>query len=148
MTSYEKTSLVIQSIIAIGAVIFGFWQILINRRLKALQDFVAITIVPGDANIRALNTGKINLYIHKFEMPGNVRAFARPRMVPAGGGDSSYYWLPLPSISSVTEGQVFSIMIYLTDQHGKKYVSENEGVLEKKLFTVWSNRTSQRDWSF
>ncbi|MBD3359253.1 MAG: hypothetical protein GF365_00895 [Candidatus Buchananbacteria bacterium] len=66
MEKYEIYSLIIQGITLLAASIFAIWQIFINQRLKRLNDFVAIAIVPNSegANIKLLNTGKINIYIH------------------------------------------------------------------------------------
>jgi uncharacterized membrane protein len=45
MTKFQIISLVIQGLLAAGAVTFGIWQIFINRRLKNLQDYVAIMVL-------------------------------------------------------------------------------------------------------
>lgn len=165
MTKYEFYTLIIQGFIVTGAIIFGLWQIFINRRLKKLQDYVAISVVPGRhyiekivngriekvslvSFIKILNTGKLNVYIHKFEMPGNCKTFKEPRMIPAGAGDSSYYWLPLPSKDSLGQDKEFRIILFLKDQYRKEYISENGGILEGDQIKFWSIKTYKRKWNF
>ena len=65
----------IDVVTATGAVVFGIWQVLINKRLAKVQDFIALSIVPDSVSgkIKLLNTGKINLYIHAFEIDKNIK---------------------------------------------------------------------------
>lgn len=153
----------LQVLIILGALGFGFWQILINKRLKKLQDYVAISVVPGQQYIekvvngklekvdvvpfiKVLNTGKLNVYIHKFELPGNCKVFKEPRMIPASAGDSSYYWLPLPKKDALTQNEEFKIVLFLTDQHNKKYISINGGILDGDQVKFWTIKTRKKKW--
>lgn len=58
----------------------------INLRLKKLNDFVSVVLVPDGKNgvIKLLNTGKINLYIHGFEINGKKDYFKKGRIIAAG----------------------------------------------------------------
>jgi len=145
----------------LGALIIGFFQIKINMRLKALQDYVAISAIPDSANnkITLLNTGKVNLYLWGFDMPGNVQRLNKPRLISAGTGKDSYYWIDLPTISSLEDKQEFEFQLYLTDEFGKKWISENGGLankiqIEKEgkkndafQIILWSYKTYKKKWS-
>jgi len=153
----ETLSLIIQGIVALGALIFSFWQIAINKRLKNLQDYVATAIVPDPRTnkLNLLNTGKINLYLWGFDMPGNKQRFQKPRLIAAGTGDAVYYWIEPPSN---VEGE-FEIILYLKDEFNHKWVSEHGGRANKfqtdedgikKVgirITVWSYKTYKKKWS-
>lgn len=153
----ETLSLIIQGLVALGALIIGFWQIAINKRLKKLQDYVAIAVVPDPRTnkLNLLNTGKINLYLWGFDMPSGKLRFPRPRLIAAGAGDAVYYWLEPPSN---IEGE-FEITLYLKDEFNQKWISEHGGRVDqfqvdeggvKKVgirITVWSYKTYKKKWS-
>ena len=150
----------IELITAIGAVIFGFWQILINRRLKSLQDYVAIAATPDSRTnkINLLNTGKINLYLWGFDIPGNKQRLKKSRLIAAGTGDNSYYWLDPPY--ELKNGQEFEFKLYLEDEFGSKWISEHGGRADEMVIKqdgketkgieikVWSYKTYKKRWSF
>jgi len=116
---------------ALGAVVFAMWQISVNRKIRSLQDFVSIAVVPGEGRIKLLNTGKSNLYLRGFEMPGRRRKFSegKERLITAGTGDESYYWLPLPT--TVRHGENFKGRLYLIDEFKRKWVAPWGGTSEK-----------------
>jgi len=155
MTSYEKYSLIIQSAAAIATSIFAIWQIFINLRLKKLNDFVAVAILPNSEgnNIKLLNTGKINLYIHGFDINGSAKIFDKGRLISSATLDSAYYWIPLHNIP---ESGVFPIKIWLTDEFGTKYITQGQGESsqhgekDKNLISVsvWALKTYKEKWEF
>lgn len=151
MSKYEIIDLIIQGFIAAGAMVFGVWQIFINRRLAKVQDYIALSIVPGgNGTVRLINTGKINLYIHAFEIDEHVKILDRGCLVSATSLDSSYYWLPTDFIPR--ESKRFSIKIYLTDEFNKKYLTEGGGEStkideEKSKCLVWTYKTGKSDWA-
>lgn len=171
MNAFEHWQ-VIQVIIGaaqIGALIFaallayyvGLKQNEINNHLLRLQDYVAIAATPGDGVIKLINTGKSNLYLWGFDMPGNNQRFKRPRLISAGTNDASYYWLnPPPNVTTITTSQDFEFKLYLTDEFDNKWISEHggeatptevtqNGKKEKAtLIKVWSYKTYQYNWSF
>ena len=143
----------------IAAVIIGFFQVSINNRLKNLQDFVAVAIVPGlEGKIKLMNTGKINLYLCGYDIPGDIQRLNRSRLLSVGTGDTSYYWVNAPR--NVKEGEEFTIILYLEDQFKQKWISEHGGILEKYIFKkegkeetapamrIWSYRTYEKEWLF
>ncbi len=140
---------------ASGALIFGLWQILINRRLKKLQDYVSLAAIPGQTTgkIELLNTGKINLYLWGFDMVNKKIRLTKPRIITAGTGNSSYYWIDTPNINEIGNNE-FQFKVYLEDDFGKKWLSENGGEIidgdkegEKKII-VWSHKTTRSNWKF
>lgn len=147
MTNYETSSLVIQIITAILASIFAFWQILINERLKKLGDFVAVAITPNGNTIKLLNTGKINLYIHGFEINGVAKLFDKGRLLSAASLDTSYYWLPP---NNIPKNGIFNIKVWLTDEYNKKYITLGQGESSEQDNTtvVWTYKTHKDKWDF
>jgi len=150
MTDYEKYSLIIQFITGLAAVVFAIWQIFINRRLKKLNDFVAVAIVPNPEgkNIKLLNTGKINLYIYGFEINGTAKLFDKGRLLSSASLDSAYYWLP---INNIPQSGFFPIKIWLTDEYDTKYITLGEGLSNKRddgtiEITVWTFKTYKEKW--
>lgn len=149
MTTYEIYSLLIQSLTALTASLFALWQIFINLRLKRLNDFVSVVLVPDGKNgvIKLLNTGKINLYIHGFEINGKKDYFKKGRIIAAGPLDSAFYWLPLKNIP---HSGIFDIKIYLTDEYGKKYVvlGQGESINHDHHIEVrvWNFKTQKKKW--
>jgi|GEM_PF-904212 len=141
----------------------GLKQNEINNRLLKLQDYVAIAAVPNpNANvINLINTGKINLYLWGFDMPGNNQRLKKPRLISSGTNDSAYYWVnPPPTLETITTTQEFDFKLYLTDEFNNKWISEHggeaipsesiqNGKKEKVvIIKVWSYKTYQSNWSF
>lgn len=150
MTNYEKYSLIIQGVTVIAASVFAIWQIFINHRLKKLNDFVAVAILPNGDNIKLLNTGKINLYIHGFEINGNAKFFDKGRLLSAATLDSAFYWLP---INSLPVKGTFVIKVWLTDEYNKKYITLGEGESKERdnnkiEVHVWTLKTQKEKWVF
>ncbi|MEK7194752.1 MAG: hypothetical protein AAB667_00635 [Patescibacteria group bacterium] len=152
MSQYEIYSLIIQGITVVAASVFAVWQIFINRRLKKLNDFVAVAIVPNPegANIKLLNTGKVNLYIHGFEINGTAKLFDKGRLLSAASLDSAYYWLPT---DNVPHSGTFAIKVWLTDEFDKKYVTLGQGESIKRdgdkiEVRLWTFKTHKEKWEF
>ena len=145
---------------ALGALVFGLWQIKINFRLKKLQDFVAVAAVPDSRSnkINLLNTGKTNLYLWGFDTPDNKQRLKKPRLISSGTADQSYYWINPPS--NIKDGEEFEFCLYLEDEFGEKWISEHGGRADtievekdgKKItglgIKVWSYRIYKKKWSF
>lgn len=158
MSQYESLTLFFNIVVAVSAVVIGVFQILINLRLKKLQDYVAIAAVPGEGVIKLLNTGTINLYLHGFKILDNDQKFERPRLLPAGAGETAYYWIPPPVTLKV--GEEFKLTIYLKDEFDKKWISEHGGERlnlqadydnkERNLLAlrIWSYKTYKAKWQF
>ncbi len=151
MTQYEIYSLGIQGITGIAACIFAVWQILINRRLKKLNDFVAASFLPMENKIKVLNTGKINLYIHGFEIGNVTKFFKKGRLIPAGSLDASFYWLPVDG--NIPSSGEFNLRVWLTDEYDSKYIilGQGESTLidnQKIEFRVWTLKIEKIEWNF
>ena len=128
----------------------------INDRLLKLQDYVAISVVPGNAVISLLNTGKSNLYMWGFDMPNNNFRYEKPRLISVS--DVANYWLPIPNLGKISTTTNFDFKLYLTDEYENKWISENGGeAIPKKLMQdgkeisgyeikVWSYKTYKSDW--
>ncbi len=166
MTNYQIqiSGLILQGLIGLLASLFAALQFSINRRLIRLQDYVAVSIVPGNEPVqevrdgkmvltgirgymKLLNTGASNVYLHRIAMPGRKESFSVPRMIPAHALEASYYWLPPPASDAVQEGNEFLIKLFLTDEGGKKYLSIHGGVLNNSRFAFWSLKTHRSKWS-
>ncbi|MDR3510005.1 MAG: hypothetical protein P4L73_00085 [Caulobacteraceae bacterium] len=180
MGSFEFWQLVVMSIQAglmlatlLVAAAIGARQNEINGRLQQLQDFVAISVTPGDSQILLKNTGKVNLYLWGFYFPGNHHKFNRPRLIAAGSPDSAFYWLPAPSINAI-HGTEFELKLYLTDEFDHKWIADAGGEvtilpaqpattapkarrtkaapsaappLQTAIMKVWSYRTYRDNWT-
>ena len=110
---------------AVGAIWFGWNQTQINKRLQELQDYVAISIIPQpEFQLQIINVGKINLYVHKWEIGNFTETFSKAILIPAAAPA-----FLLISLSSLPMGQ-HPVKIYLTDEFGKKYLSTGEVVIE------------------
>ncbi len=154
MTKYEMSSLIIQVITATAASVFAIWQIFINIRLKKLNDFVAVAIVPNPSpeggTIKLLNTGKINLYIHGFEINGVAKLLDKGRLLAAASMDSAYYWLPT---NNIPKNGIFDIKVWLTDEYEKKYITLGQGESTERdsnkiEISVWTLKTHKEKWEF
>jgi len=52
-----------------AGIYFGWKQYQINKRMKELADYVAVSIIPLPGfQLQIKNVGRINLYLHKWEM--------------------------------------------------------------------------------
>lgn len=149
--------------------VFTYFQWRVNSRMQQVSDVVAISVVPNnDGNIRLLNVGNSNVYIHRIEftavsqgsrMQERLHIYPRSRMIPANAGDSSYYWIGSPM--GLRDGEEFLLKIYLTDEFENKWIAEGGGeavnavavVADGKIQTsqkihVWTYKITRIDWKF
>lgn len=153
---YRTVVLTVEMSSALGVLAFALMQVSLNHRLIGLQDYVAVSIVLGgtdEKGVRFYNTGKINIYIHRIEVRDSesdkliiaTDVFKDPRLLPAGTLEASYYWFPLPS--DVLEHKNFRIVLLLSDELNRKWLSSHGGeITEKKILRVWSHKTHQKNW--
>ncbi|MBD3359252.1 MAG: hypothetical protein GF365_00890 [Candidatus Buchananbacteria bacterium] len=97
-----------------------------------------------------MNTGKINIYIHGFEINGITKLFAKGRLISAASLDSAYYWLPIENIPC---SGTFPIKIWLTDEYEKKYITQGQGESlkldnDKIEVRVCTFKTYKEKWEF
>ncbi len=112
-------------IAAIGAVIFGWKQYQINKRMKELRDYVAVSIVPEkNFQLKIMNVGRVNLYLHKWEIGTLQETFVKPWLLPTEAKSSI-----LLSLQSPLTGQHL-IKLYLTDETEQKYLSTGNVAIE------------------
>jgi hypothetical protein len=151
----DTLTLTIQLSIAFGALTFSYIQLGLNDRLTRLHDFVAVSITPGATpnSVHFLNTGTVNLYIHRIEVRDEetdiliaaTEVFEKPRLLPAGTLEASYYWYQLSS--DVAEHGHFRILLFLNDEPGRKWLSEHAGEIpEGNKVSVWSYKTVRHNW--
>lgn len=108
--------------IAIGY--FTYTQNLINRRLKELQDYVGLSIVPlNNLNLQITNVGRTNLYLHKWEVGENTNNFEEPILISAEGKTNLIIALTPQNIGKKRA------KFYLTDESRKKFLSEGEVII-------------------
>ena len=165
MTTFETYQIAIEGA-GVLAVLFAAWlaflvgqnQNTINARILKLQDYVAISATPNTENIALWNTGNSNLYIWGFDMPGNNQRFDKPRLISRS--TVANYWIPAPNLGKISKTTNFDFKIYLTDEYGDKWVSDNGGEaspikipqegkeVDAISFKVWSYKTIKEDWQF
>lgn len=152
MTTSEKVSLTIQIFTLIAASYIGVTQNEINNRQALLHDYVAIAAAPDNSGtqITLLNTGTSNLYINKITMGDEVINYDRPRLLPTGTLESSYYWMNPPETLPINKD--FDLKVYVTDEFGTKWVSEHAGQMHESAKSaphkvqIWSYKTEKQDW--
>lgn len=111
-------------LIGIATVVFVYFQYKINDRLKELQDYVGLSIVPlNNLNVQITNVGRTNLYLHKWEVGENVENFEEPILISAEGKTNLIIVLTPKSIGKKRA------KFYLTDESRKKFLSEGEVII-------------------
>ena len=109
----------------LAAAYFAFRQNSINNRLKELQDYVGLSIVPlSNLRLQTTNVGRTNLYLHKWEVGENVGNFDEPILISAEGKTSLIITLMPNSLGKKRA------KFYLTDESKKKFLSEGEVILQ------------------
>ena len=153
MSLFEKWQIFLSTATLIITLFIGWQANTISSRVKDLQDYVAIAVGPADSQIELTNTGKINVYLWGFDIPGNNQRFDNGRLIPVA--DNYNYWIPTPDFSKI--GNDFTFKLYLTDQYGNKYISEGAGqvISQKKIglnisytYRIWSYHTKESNWKF
>lgn len=137
--TYSILMLIFQGITAIGLVYFAWRQTQINKRMQELADYVAVSIVPKGMVLQIMNVGRVNLYIHKWEIGSATETYVRPLLIPTDAKSSVIIALQPPQF-----GQHLA-KIYLTDDSNRKYLSTGEVVVEPIGFqasTVMQPQTS------
>lgn len=119
---------------AAGAGVFGWKQYQINKRLQKLSDFVAISIVPfaldNAPKIQIRNVGRINLYLHRWEIDGSNETYGKSRLLACG--PELFFVIPVPDIL----GLEMPMKMYLTDEHGQKYISTGTVVIDPQPVSI------------
>lgn len=154
----------LEALTAIGAIFFGIMQLKINRRLAALQSYVAITatLPPEKPCIVLNNTGKTNLYLHGFEVKvsstiTNTVYYEHPRLMPAGVNEDSALWLH-GQLKPEFANQVVNLTIFMKDEFGNEWVSmhglnvrevvlEGDGTFAFNNLAIWTYKISKTKWS-
>ena len=165
MTTFETWQLAVGGA-GVLAVFLAAWlaflvgqnQTEINSRLLQLQDYVAISVTPNKDTIALWNTGNSNLYMWGFDMHGNDQRFIKARLISRSA--VANYWIPAPNLGKISTTTFFEFKLYLTDEYGNKWVSENGGEANPTkvtndgkeadaiVFKVWSYKTTKTDWEF
>ena len=123
---YNFWSFVFQVIFGLAVSLFTFFQWRINARLKKLEDYVAVSIIPtADLKLQIVNVGKINLYLQKYTIGTDHESFAKPMLIPQGSNS-----FLLVAIKNYNLGQNLDITLYLIDELGEKFISTGEAKVE------------------
>ena len=139
--TFNFWSLLLQITTAGAAAIFAIWQIKINERMKKLQDYVAISIVPmnpGTNSIEVMNVGKMNLYLKQYGIGTNTEIFQNPLLIPAGTGENSNLRITLQNLQPV-----MPMKFYLLDELGEKYISTGQIIVEQQALPILPRNTLQ-----
>ena len=108
-----------------GLVYFSWRQTQINKRMQELSDYVAISIAPTPTfQLQIMNVGRVNLYLHKWEIGSLSETFVRPLLLPTEARSNILITFQSPQI-----GQHLA-KFYITDEKGRKYLSEGEVAIE------------------
>lgn len=132
--------LLLQVVTASAATIFAIWQIKINERMKKLQDYVAISVVPmgpGTNSIKIMNVGKMNLYLKQYGIGANTETFSNPLLIPAGTGENSNLRITLQNLQPV-----MPMKFYLLDELGEKYISTGQVIVEQQTLPILHRNAS------
>ena len=126
--NFQYWILFVEVLTVIAASAFAFLQYRINNRLKKLQDYVAVNIVPlaTPLSLQVINVGKINVYLQKYEIGSNKESFAKPMLIPSGS--NSFLLLP---IKAYNVGLKMDVTLCLIDELGEKFISTGEVVVEQ-----------------
>ena len=140
---------IIFSIIMSGGLVYFSWRQMqinkrieeINKRTQELEDYVAISIVPitnapGNYELQVMNTGKVNVYLKKFEIGQISYEFpnGKERLISVGG--NPFYRIP---VKNFVLDQELDVKLYLIDEFDKKYLSLGGFVIDSKIKTVPQN---------
>lgn len=135
--TFNQWSLLTQALVALFAIGFAWYQYKINKRLQDLQDYVAISIVPvvteNSPRLKLLNTGKLNLYLHKYEIDGNSQTYEKPRLLACA--PETWFLLPVPNIASLE----MPVRLYLKDDFEQKYITTGAAIIDAKQINVNQN---------
>lgn len=100
--------------------------------MQELSDYVAISIIPQGNKLQIMNVGRVNLYIHKWEIGSVTETYVKPILIPIDAKSSV-----LISLQPPQPGQHLA-KIYLTDDSEKKYLATGEVVVEPVGFQMAS----------
>jgi hypothetical protein len=113
----------------------------INKRMQELEDYVAVSIIPitnvpgNNYELQIMNTGKINVYLRKFEKGKISVEFpeGKERLISVGG--NPFYRIPI-SVQDLVIGQELEVKLYLIDEFGNKYLSLGGFIIDPQVKTV------------
>jgi hypothetical protein len=123
-TDFNSIAIIIQAVATALLVYYAVRQTQINKRMQELSDYVALFIVPQGRTLQMRNVGRVNLYMHKWEIGSLTTTYVRPVLLPAD--NTCQFGITLPENFT---GQHL-IKIYLTDESNEKYISSGEVAVE------------------
>lgn len=118
---------VIATILAAGGALwFGWSQDQINRRMRALADYVGLSIapIPNSPALQVTNVGRINLYLHKWEVGSHTETYPEPTLIAAESRTNLVIALNPPPNPGRHKAK-----FYLTDEIGEKYIGYGEVII-------------------
>lgn len=148
----ELFNLILLAVTAFSGIYFGYRQTQINKRLKDLEDYVAVSVVPGnEGTLKIHNVGKINLFLFGFTFGTKTQMFEAGRLLSVGTGDVAHYWLPSPSKTDFVSKKL-EASLFLKDQFGKKYITKFGGQIISEnsdgsfKFLIYTENTHEVQW--
>lgn len=112
--------------VAILALYFVYVQTKINNRLKKIQDYVAVSIVPDNSGaIKIMNVGKINLYLKKVEIGQEIQNYKKAILISVG--ISPFFIITIKNMIPNVE---MPVKLYLFNEFEKKYLTEGEVAID------------------
>ncbi len=144
----EVINIIFMLAFTLALVIVGVYQYNVDSRLKDLQDYFSISVLPNGEDIAVVNTEKINAYIWGFDLPERSVKFNKPRVIAQGIAPINL-WLDIPTLEKFQFDKEFIITLYLEDEFGNKWLSEHGAVRNKdKGLVIWSYKVIKEDWVF
>jgi hypothetical protein len=128
--TYNAWSLLFQIITAFGIIYFAWRQKQINKRMQELSDYVAVTIAPDNFSLKIMNVGRVNLYLHKWEVGLLGETFVKPLLLPIDGRSQINISIPPTFL-----GQHLA-KFYITAEEGEKYLATGEVAVEPIAFQL------------
>jgi hypothetical protein len=113
--------------------------------MKKLGDYVAVVVIPepkDNSKLQIINAGKINLYLHKYEVGEQTETFSNPVLLTVNA--ISMIFIPI-KIAKIGKQP---IKLYLEDEFHRKYLSTGEIIVqpfeETKLITPLEQSSEQQ----
>jgi hypothetical protein len=131
---YENIDSWLTLLVSVATGFFAFFQFKINKRLRELQDYVAISIIPstneGVFQLQLRNVGRSNIYLHKYEVGNLNDSYEKPRLISCG--PETFFIINVPPNLNVE----MPVKFYVTDEFGKKYLSTGAVIIDAQPVAI------------
>lgn len=149
--NFQHINTFLLTLAALASAYAAVRQTQINKRLKSLNDFVAVAAAPENMYIKIHNVGKVNLYLHAYSYGISLHKYPEGRLLSIGTADLVFYWLPAPAWNIFQNGKI-EMTLFLIDEFGKKFTARfggeiTQGDEQNFHYNLWSLRTEEKNWS-